>query len=156
MEDALVINRAREFFRELGDIAADHNTMICLEPIPPEYGSNFMTDVPSTAAMVRAVEHPAIQMQLDVGALTMNGENASSVLETDGELVAHIHASEPQLQVLGDCSTDHGPIASAIRQHCPDRIVAIEMLEKHSAPLDSIERALIFATSWYGNTQDNV
>ena len=154
LDDRLVTGSACEFFRKLGDIAADHNTVICLEPNPPEYGANFMTDARSAAAIVRAVDHPAISMQLDVGALTMNDENANTVLDTDGELVAHIHASEPHLKVLGDSGTDHGPTASAIRQYCPDRIVTIEMLEDKNAPLDTIDRALAFATTWYGDARE--
>ena len=154
MDDHSATDRACEFFRKLGDVAADRDTVICLEPNPPEYGANFMTDARSTAAIVRAVEHPAIRMQLDVGALTLNGESASNVLDSDSELVAHIHASEPQLKVLGDCGTDHGPIAAAIRRACPDRIVAIEMLEDKSAPVDCVDRALAFAACWYGDAED--
>jgi sugar phosphate isomerase/epimerase len=141
---------ARDFFRELGGIAADQDTMICLEPNPPVYGANFMTDASTTAEVVRAVDHPAIRMQLDVGALTLNGERAAEVLAADVDIVAHIHASEPQLKVLGDCGTDHGSVAAAIRERCPDRIVTIEMREDEAAPMESLDRALAFAKRWYG------
>jgi D-psicose/D-tagatose/L-ribulose 3-epimerase len=142
---------ANDFFRRLGDIAADQDTVICLEPNPPVYGANFMTDATTTAAVVRAVNHPAIRMQLDVGALTLNGENAAEVLAADADLVAHIHASEPELKVLGDCGTDHGPVSSAIRKFCPEKVVTIEMREDGDAPLICVERALAFAQCWYGD-----
>lgn len=150
LDDLSVTDRACEFFRKLGDFAAGHDAVICLEPNPPAYGANFMTDADTTAAIVRAVDHPAIRMQLDVGALTLNGESASEVLATHGGLVAHIHASEPHLTFLGNCGTDHGPVATAIRRHCPNLVVAIEMLEDKNAPVDSVDRALAFATRWYG------
>ena len=149
LDDRATADIARDFFRRLGDIAADQNMLICLEPNPPAYGANFMTDTTTTAEVVRAVEHPAVRMQFDVGALTFNGENAGEVLATVADLVAHVHASEPQLKVLGDCGTDHGPISSAIRRFCPDRVVAIEMREDEVAPLDSLDRALAFTKRWY-------
>jgi len=150
LDNSATADIAHDFFRRLGDIAADQGTVICLEPNPPVYGANFMTDATTTAAVVRAVNHPAIRMQLDVGALTLNGESAAEVLATDADLVAHIHASEPELKVLGDCGTDHGPVSSAIRKFCPDKIVTIEMREDGDAPLICLERALAFAQRWYG------
>ena len=153
LDDRSTANIARDFFRKLGGIAADQDTMICLEPNPPVYGANFMTDASTTAEVVRAVDHPAIRMQLDVGALTLNGERAAEVLAADADIVAHIHASEPQLKVLGDCGTDHGLVAAAIRERCSDRIVTIEMREDEAAPMDSLDRALAFAKRWYGQTE---
>ena len=153
LDDRSTADIACDFFRRLGDIAADRDTVICLEPNPPVYGANFMTDASSAAEVVRAVGHPAIRMQLDVGALTLNGENASEVLTNNADIVAHIHASEPDLKVLGDCGTDHGSVAAAISEHCPDRIVTIEMREDEAAPLVSLDRALAFAERWYGQTE---
>jgi sugar phosphate isomerase/epimerase len=150
LDDTRAADIATTFFRKLGDIAADHDTLICLEPNPRLYGANFMTDTLTTSQVVRAVDHPAIRMQLDIGALRINGESASTVLAEHVDLVAHIHASEPGLEVLGDCGTDHRPIASDIRRLCPDRIVTIEMREDVHAPLESLERALAFAQRYYG------
>lgn len=154
LDDASTADIACDFFRRLGDIAANHDTVICLEPNPPVYGANFMIDVSTTAEVVRAVDHPAIRMQLDVGALTLNGERAADVLAANADLVAHIHASEPELKVLGDCGSDHGSVSAAIRRFCPDRIVAIEMREDEVAPLDSLDRALAFAQRWYGGAEE--
>jgi D-psicose/D-tagatose/L-ribulose 3-epimerase len=153
LDDHQTADIAKDFFRRLGDIAADQDTVICLEPNPPLYGGNFMTDAAATAEVVRAVNHPAIRMQLDVGALSLNGESAAAVLARDADLVAHVHASEPELGVLGDHGTDHGPVASAIRKFCPNKIVTIEMREDADAPLASLERALVFAQRWYGGVQ---
>lgn len=153
LEDRAALDIACDFFRRLGDIAARQNTVICLEPNPPVYGANFMTDAATTAEVVRAVDHPAIRMQLDVGALTLNGESAAGVLSGDADLVAHIHASEPQLKWLGRCGTDHGPVASAVRRFCPDRIVTIEMLKDGDSPLVGIDHALAFAQRWYGKVE---
>ena len=150
LSDADATAVAAAFFRRLGDIAALHGCTICLEPNPPAYGANFMTDLASAAAAVRATDHPAIRLQLDVGALAMTGEDPAEALAATAPLVAHIHASEPHLAVLGDDGTGHATAAAAIRRYCPDRVVAIEM-RAAPEPLPALDRALGFAVATYGD-----
>jgi sugar phosphate isomerase/epimerase len=138
------------FFRRLGDIAEAHGVIICLEPNPPRYGANFMTTSNETAAIVKAVSHSAIKMQLDTGALTINDEDPNAVISANAHIIGHIHASEPDLVPLGDDSTNHGRIHSALAQHLPNHIVSIEMLATKTEPhLMAIERALRTAISSY-------
>ena len=76
LDDADTATVARQFFRQLGDVAARHGVTICLEPNPSCYGANFMTTSVETAGVVRLVDHPSIGMQFDTGALAINGEDA--------------------------------------------------------------------------------
>jgi len=143
------------FFRQLGDIAQTHGVMICLEPNPPCYGANFMTTSDETAEVVKQVAHPAIRMQLDIGAISINGEDAEVVLENYAALIGHIHASEPEIAPLGDKGTDHAMIATCLRRHLPKSIVTIEMLATKNEPhLVSIERALGVAVRYYRHACD--
>jgi sugar phosphate isomerase/epimerase len=112
-----------------------------------------MVDTPSTATVVQAVDHPAIRMQLDVGALAMNNEEPENILNTYGSLIGHIHASEPHLKVLGSQHTNHNNAAYAVKQYCPGKTVTIEMLEDQSQPLQSISNALDVAKNSYGANQ---
>jgi sugar phosphate isomerase/epimerase len=140
------------FFRRLGDIAAQHGVIFCLEPNPPCYGANFMTSSAETAQTVMDVAHPAIRMQLDTGAITINGEDPCQVITEFGDLIGHVHASEPDLVVLGDGTTDHGRVASALRGCLPDQVVSIEMLPaKNESSLIAVERALGVAIRNYRN-----
>ncbi len=142
---------AVEFFRQLGDIAAGHGVKICLEPNPPCYGANFMIDSTETAEVVGWVDHPAVRMQFDTGALAINGERAVEVLQLNASLVGHIHLSEPNLIPLGDSGADHGAIASALRQFLPDHVATIEMLATRGEAHEiSIGRAVDTALSNYG------
>lgn len=152
LSDELVIEIAIPFFRRLGDIAQSYGVVICLEPNPPCYGANFMTTSAETAEVVRRVAHQAIRMQLDTGALAINGEDPASVLLNNMMLVGHIHASEPDLVPLGDGGTDHAKVAACLRQRLPQHIVSIEMLATKNEPhLVSIERALGVAIRHYRN-----
>jgi sugar phosphate isomerase/epimerase len=145
-----VMEIAIPFFRRLGDIAQSYNVMICLEPNPARYGANFMTTSAETAEVVRQVAHPAIRLQLDTGALAINGESPSTVLQNSAILIGHIHASEPDLVPLGDGGTDHAMVAECLKQRLSDHIVSIEMLATKTEPhLVSIERALRVAIRHY-------
>lgn len=154
LSDEQALMNAVMFFRCLGDVAFRHGVIICLEPNPACYGANFMTSSAETAHVVRAVDHPAIRMQLDTGALTINGESIGTVLAHCAELIGHIHVSEPNLVPLGDWGTDHLTLRGAISQHLPDHLISIEMLATKDEPhLAAIERALAYATQYYSSTQ---
>jgi len=150
LSDERTMEIAAAFFRRLGVIAEDHGQIICLEPNPASYGANFMTTSPETANVVKLVDHPAIKMQLDTGALTMNGEDILGLLPRHASLIGHVHASEPGLAALGDGTTDHAAVASAVEKYLPNHLVCIEMLATDKKTrLASVERALNIAISHY-------
>jgi sugar phosphate isomerase/epimerase len=150
LDDTAALEIAVHFFRRLGDIAAANGVLVCLEPNPAAYHSNFMCTADETAAVVRATVHHAIRMQLDTGALTLNGEDVRAVLAAHASLIGHIHASEPHLVPLGTGTTDHAAMAAAVKNTLPNHIVCIEMAEtKEGANLQHIEQALALATTLY-------
>lgn len=150
LNDQEALDIATLFFRQLGDIAQASGVTICLEPNPTCYGANFMTTSAETAQVVKCVGHPAIKMQLDTGALTINHESSLEVLHDCAALIGHIHVSEPDLVPLGDGGTDHRLMAAALSQHLPSHIVSIEMVATKDEPhVASIERALRVATQHY-------
>lgn len=148
--DGEVMGVAIPFFRRLGDIAQSYGVVICLEPNPTCYGANFMTTSAETAQVVGQVDHPAVRMQLDTGALTINGEEPGAVLQGCASLIGHVHASEPDLLPLGDGGTNHVKVFEALVRHLPNHLISIEMLatktELHEV---SIERALNVAIRDY-------
>jgi sugar phosphate isomerase/epimerase len=109
-----------------------------------------MTDSDETVRVVEQVAHPAIRMQLDTGALAINGEDAERVLERCAALIGHVHASEPDLVPLGDGRTDHAKVHGALIRHLPEHVVTIEMVAtRNESHVASIERALRVAVGAY-------
>lgn len=152
LSDAQALEQAVSFFRRLGNAAQEHGVIVCLEPNPTRYGANFMITSEETAHVVAAVGHGAIRMQLDTGALTINGESPEDVLESSAGLIGHVHASEPDLIPLGDGVTDHQLMHKALSQRLPEHLVSIEMVATKEEPhLQSIERALVCAVECYRN-----
>lgn len=155
LDEAETMVRAELFFRRLGDIAESHGVTICLEPNPVCYGANFMTTSMETSKVVAQIAHPAIRMQFDTGAVTINDEDPEVVLEASAALVGHVHASEPNLVPLGDGDTDHAAMSKALRNHLSQHLVSVEMVatqdERH---LVSMERALMKAVQHYRFNHD--
>lgn len=150
---------AVDFFRRLGDCAVKHQVTICLEPNPVFYGANFMMNSAQTAAIVRQVNHPAILMNLDTGAILMNGESAADAIVPHADLFGHIHASEPQLVPLGSNAgagkAAHQALAAAINRLFPEKVLSVEMLTKgRDAPMADMETAMLFALELYGDKND--
>ncbi len=162
LSDADALAVAVPFFRQLGNVAAAHGVVVCLEPNPACYGTNFMTHSQDTAQVVTQIDHPAIRMQLDTGAMTVNAEDPCAVLSLHAGLIGHVHASEPELRPLGDGGqngdggTDHAAMFGALHSYLPDHVVTIEMLATaHEPHLVSIERALQVAIQYYRDDRDD-
>lgn len=150
LSDEQALAQAVHFFRQLGSIAQDYGVIICLEPNPACYGANFMTHSLETCTVVKAVDHPAIRMQFDTGALAINEESPDDILALCAPWVGHVHLSEPNLVPLGDGGTDHAAMCRALRQYMPGVVVSVEMLATANEPhLQSVARALTYALQVY-------
>lgn len=87
--------QAADLFRALGDAARAVGTRIAIEPNPAAYGTNFLNTLAQARAFVDLVDHPAITLILDTGAMSMNQETAD-IVALAGRF-GHVHLSEPQL-----------------------------------------------------------
>lgn len=151
LPDQRVLEVAVGFFGELGARAAAHGVTICLEANPPAYGCNFMTTTGEAATVVAAVDHPAVRLHLDTGTMAMNGEPAADTVRRFASLVGYVHASEPDLAVVGEGGAPHDEVAGALRQALPQAIVSIEMRATEKEPhLASVQRAVRFVKDCYG------
>jgi sugar phosphate isomerase/epimerase len=152
LDDATAKSIAVDYFRRLGDRIADLGVKLCLEPNPVAYNCNFMTTTAEAADIVRAVDHPAIALQLDVGAIALNGEDAATTIADVAPLIGHIHASEPGLVTLGDGGSPHVAAAEAIARLRPELTVTIEMTASRTEPAaQAVARAVRLAQSTYGD-----
>ncbi len=93
------LQTAEEFFRELGEYAAAHQTAIGIEPNPPIYHTNFINETGEAFALVRKVASKGCKVNIDVGTILQNGEDLD-ILWENMPYVSHIHISEPGLQEI--------------------------------------------------------
>lgn len=149
LADTEVRRTAVDFFRRLGDAAARHDVVVCVEANPAMYGCNFMVRTAEAAAMVRAVDHPAIRLQLDVGTMAAEDEDVEATVAAHAPLFAHAHASEPGLVTLGEGGAPHVRAAEVIRRLRPDLAVTVEMATQPDG-LAAVARAVAAAQAAYG------
>lgn len=141
---------AVEFFRQVGDLAAQHDVCFCIEPNPVAYGCDFIRTTKEGVELVRAVNHPHFRLHLDAGGMTLSGDDYAEAITASRELLAHFHISEPQLALIGTGNTDHAAAAGALRRVAYDNWVSIEMLNKTSLPnLQAVRGALACAMEYY-------
>jgi sugar phosphate isomerase/epimerase len=127
MEAAL--DKAAALFRRLGDAAANAGTCITIEANPAAYGTNFLTTLEQAEAFVSRVDHPAIALILDLGAMHMNGSFASVPVRLPGlaAQLNHVHVSEPQLAPAPADARALVPVLQGLAAAGYTKAVSIEM-----------------------------
>ena len=120
---------AAEVFAGLGARAADLGVCFCIEANPTDYGCDWLTDAVASTAFVRAVDSPGVRLHLDTACMALAGDDAVDRVRAGADVLAHVHASAPQLGPVGpDGPVDHEAVAGALRAVDYDGHVSVEML----------------------------
>ena len=139
---------AISFFYKLGEIAKEQDVVVCLEPNPECYGANFMTNTKDTLEIVSSINHPAIRLQIDTGAITINREDIAGLFNSCKNYIGHYHLSEPYLATLSDQNSIHQQVASLAFNSNKSCTLTIEMSEANlKSPLEDIEESLKLSKS---------
>lgn len=122
-------DQAAAVFRSLGDQAASAGTCITIEANPAAYGTNFCTTLEEAEAFVALVDHPAIALILDLGAMHINGSFAGlpERLPALTPRLNHVHVSEPHLDPAPADGARLVPVLQGLRGAGYARAVSIEM-----------------------------
>jgi len=148
LSEAEAVARAVEVFHLAAAACTARNTMLCIEPNPPAYGCNFVTNSSEGLALVRAVDAPGFGLHLDTAGMVMAGEDPLAALIAARSHLHHIHASEPQLAPLAPASIDHARIGRTLRRIGYDGWVAVEMRRADDA-VPALARAVDHARACY-------
>lgn len=142
---------ARQFFAELGEVAMQYNTMLCIEPNAPQYSCDYITTAKEGLELVRAIDSAGIGLHLDTACMTLAGDNMEQSIVDAGELLSHFHISAPMLgDVRADDDIDHAAAARGLARIAYDGIVSIEMRPGEAGTnVRRVEEALHLAQSIY-------
>lgn len=146
------VQGALAVFSRLGDACQAAGTRLALEPNPAAYGTNFLNTIEETVAFADAVNHPAVTVNFDLGALHMNGEadRAGDLYRQAAHRVSHLHVSEPQ---LAPAPADAGRLAAIlgdIRAGGYDGWASIEMRSQGDQNLGRVRASVIAAARAVG------
>lgn len=124
-----VMNISTHFFKEIGDFALIHDVKVCLEANPKVYGTNFLNETLGTNDFVNEMDHPAIKLNFDMGAIYINKADHLKVLDTCYRNIDHVHISVPMLEHVTNKSLMEklGPVLEYLLQKKYENWVSIEM-----------------------------
>lgn len=128
MMDA-ALEQGADVFRRLGDLAQAAGTKIAVESNPEAYGTNFLNTLDQVVEFVERVDHPAVVLILDLGAMHMNGvyDQTPTRIPEIASRLNHVHVSEPNLAPAPAEAATLAPILGALRDASYQGAVSIEM-----------------------------
>ncbi|MCA3698281.1 sugar phosphate isomerase/epimerase family protein [Brevundimonas sp.] len=147
MDRATAREIALDVMGRLGDRCGAIGACLALEPNPAAYGTNFLNTLEETATFVRAVAHPAVRVNLDLGALIMNGETdtALQTLPESLDLIGHVHISEPHLAPAPADVSALSRVLAALMRAGHQGWVSIEMRAASEDNLGRVRDSLVKA-----------
>jgi sugar phosphate isomerase/epimerase len=124
--EAAARTEAEVFMAEICRRIEGHDTCFCFEPLGPGE-TDFITSAFDALAIVEAVDHPGLRMQLDAKALVANREASAELFHAAAPHLVHFHANEPDLGVLGTGGAiDHEALGGFLRDIGYQGFVSIE------------------------------
>lgn len=119
------IEEAVFFFREIGDYAAGHGTVIGMEANPPLYNTNYINDTISALDLIEKVDSEGFRLNLDVGTMIENHECVAELVDRV-RLINHVHISEPALKPV-EKRRIHNELKEILEEEDYQGFISIEM-----------------------------
>lgn len=137
---------AVSFFRELGNYASEHGTVIGMEANPPIYNTNYINDTLSALELIHRVDSQGFRLNLDVGTMIQNGEKAEELVG-NVKLINHVHISEPGLKTIENREL-HRELCRILKEEGYDGFISIEMGKKED--ISFIEDVMKYVQEIFG------
>lgn len=126
---------AIDFFREIGDYAAEHNTIIAFEANPSIYNTRFINKTEQAVELAYKCGSPGIKVNVDLGTIIYNEEDIQ-YLKQIPEFINHVHISEPGLNLI-ERREIHSSLIRMLRKIDYQGYLSVEMGDKGN--LDSVK-----------------
>lgn len=118
------------FFRELGEFAHEHNTVLAIEANPEIYNTNFINTTQQAIKMVREVDSKGFLLNLDVGTMINNYEDIN-ILDRNIDIINHVHISEPYLKCVKEREL-HKKLINWLKANDYKKYLSIEMAKQEN------------------------
>ena len=132
-----------------GDICTRRGVWLGIEANPVVYGCRFITRWFEAAELVRQCNNPGIRLHLDAACTILAGDDLAQAVAETGDILAHVHISEPHLGPFDSPSVDHAAFGSALRNAGYTGWCSVEM-RRAADPASAIRKAAVLTESFYG------
>ena len=131
---------AVKFFKELGDFALEHNTILAIEPNPVIYNTNFLNTTKEACEFAKKVGSEGLKVNIDMGTMIYNKENPHLV-KTYKTVINHIHISAPNLEYITPC-TEYKTLKKVLSKIDYEGYLSIEM--KNQGDIEKVKQAILY------------
>ncbi|MGD2143387.1 MAG: sugar phosphate isomerase/epimerase family protein [Anaerolineae bacterium] len=121
----------------LAEYAADHEVMLCVEPLN-RFETSFINLASQLVEVLDRVDHPACQAHLDTFHMNIEEKSLGDAIRTVGPRLRHFHACENDRGAAGSGHVPWSKVAEALGDINYDGPVVIESF---TAEVESIARA---------------
>lgn len=139
-DEKQLLDIAKKFFKELGDFAFEHNTVLAIEPNPVIYNTNFLNYTKDACEFVKQVDSPGLKVNIDMGTMIYNKENPHLV-KTYKNVVNHIHISAPGLAYIQQCP-EYKTLKKVLSKIEYDGYLSVEMGNQND--IEKVKQAVLF------------
>ncbi len=146
MPDGTDRNSIFPFFYEMGEYALSKGAVIGMEANPVLYHTNFMNYTSDVVKMVREVGSEGFRINLDVGTMLYNKEDAEEIRNIV-QYISHVHISEPGLEPI-ERRGMHKELAEHLRNGQYQGYVSVEMSAQHE--ISVVEGVLEYIREIFG------
>lgn len=140
---------AVSFFKELGDFAYSHNTVLAMEANPVIYNTNFINTTSQAIDLVKEVDSKGFKVNLDLGTVIYNQEDINMI---DLAYVNHIHISEPYLKEIM-WGNIHNQLLQVLNKNNYQGFISIEMSNQNT--FDKVKEMIISLKQIYLQELEN-
>jgi sugar phosphate isomerase/epimerase len=132
---------ATGIFRHAMPAVSDAGVTICMEPLSPAE-TDFITTCAEGERLVKAVNHPAFRLHLDVKAMSSEPTPVTDLIRRYGGAAGHFHANDVNLRGPGFGDVDFVPIFRALGDSGYQGWVSVEVFDYKPDPVTIAEQSV--------------